>query len=58
MSAEFARVLIKNLNRRIKETETRHDFAVSESLKQYRDAIRETMQELGHKLWVRNSSIW
>lgn len=50
MSAEFAKALIKNLNRRIKETEMRHDFAVTESLKQYRDAIRETMQEMGHKL--------
>ena len=50
MSEEFARILIANLNRRIKETEIRHDFAVTESLKQYRDTIRETMLEMGHKL--------
>lgn len=50
MSEEFARVLMANLNRRIKDTETRHDFAVTEALKQMRDAFRETMQELGHKI--------
>lgn len=49
MSEEFARLLISNLNRRIKDTETRHDFAVTEALKQYRDAVRETMREMGHK---------
>ena len=50
MSEAFAKALLKNLNRRIKETEIRHDFAVTESLKQYRDAIRETMQEMGYKV--------
>jgi len=50
MSEKFAKELLKILNRRIKETETRHDFAVTEALKQYRDAIRETMQHMGHKL--------
>lgn len=50
MSEEFARTLIRNLNRRIKDTEIRHDFAVTEALKQYRDAIKETMIEMGHKI--------
>ena len=50
MSEEFARVLISNLNRRIKNAEIRHDFQVAQSLKEFRDSIRETQQELGHKV--------
>ena len=50
MSERFAKILIRNLNRRIKNAEIKHDFQVAQSLKEYRDAIRETMIELGHKL--------
>ena len=50
MSEQFAKILIRNLNRRIKNAEIKHDFQVAQSLKEYRDAIRETMIELGHKL--------
>ncbi len=50
MSEHFARVLIQNLSRRIKNAEIRHDFQVAQSLKEFRDSIRETQQELGHKV--------
>ena len=50
MSERFAKILIRNLRRRIKNAEIRHDFQVAQSLKEMVDAIRETMTELGHKL--------
>ena len=50
MSEEFAKELMRNLLRRQKNAEIRHDFAVAQSLKEYRESIRETMQQLGHKI--------
>ena len=45
MSEEFARVLVENLNRRIRFCK---DYSAKLALKEYRDAIIETMKELGH----------
>ena len=50
MSEKFTEELMRNLHRRQKNAEIRHDFAVAQSLKEYREAIRETMQQLGHKV--------
>ena len=45
MSARFARLLIKKLDRKIRFERDRY---VQNALKHYRDAIAETMRELGH----------
>lgn len=50
MSEAFAKALMANLKRRQKNAEIRHDFAVAQALKEYREAIVETMRELGHKV--------
>ena len=47
MSEKFAQVLIANLNRKIRFAKSEN---VKEALVQYRNAIIETMIELGHKL--------
>ena len=45
MSEKFARVLIAKLNRRIRFAQSNH---VKIALSEYRDAIIETMTDLGH----------
>jgi len=45
MSEEFARVLVRNLNRKIRFCK---NHAAELALINYRDAIIETMTELGH----------
>lgn len=47
MSEEFARLLVKNLNRQIQHV---NNLTVRMSLRIYRDTIIETMLEMGHKL--------
>lgn len=46
MNEEFIKILLRNLSRRIKNAEIRHDFQVAQSLKEYRDSIKETQQEI------------
>ena len=50
MSEEFAKVFIRNLLKRSKDAELRHDFSVAQALKEQAKAVKETMIELGHKL--------
>lgn len=47
MSEKFARTLIRNLNRKIRFAKS---IEVKISLTLYRDAIIESMQELGHNV--------
>ncbi len=47
MSEKFAQVLVTNLNRRIRFSKS---IEVRLALKEYRNAIIETMQQLGHDI--------
>jgi hypothetical protein len=48
MSEKFAELLMANLDRRIVESEG--DIELVKSLMHYRDAIKETMLEMGHEI--------